>query len=60
MDKDLESFVGCYDMPLRHGMTFGELAQMANTEQNWHTDLRVIRMRTGHAATGLIRAGLLG
>ncbi len=45
MDKDLESFIGCYDMPLRHGMTFAEFAQMANTEQNWHTDLRVIRMK---------------
>ena len=45
MDKDLESFIGCYDIPLRHGMTFAELARMANIEQNWHTDLHVIRMR---------------
>jgi uncharacterized protein YbbC (DUF1343 family) len=45
MDKDLESFVGCYDMPLRHGMTFGELASMANAEQHWGADLRVIKMK---------------
>ena len=45
MDKDLESFIGCYDMPLRHGMTFGELAHMANAEQNWGADLRVIHMK---------------
>lgn len=45
MQKDLESFVGCYDTPLRHGMTFGELATMANAEQHWHADLHVIRMR---------------
>jgi uncharacterized protein YbbC (DUF1343 family) len=45
IDKDLQSFVGCYDMPLRHGMTFGELAQMANAEQHWGADLHVIRMK---------------
>jgi len=44
MEPDLESFVGCYDMPLRHGMTFGELATMANTEQHWGADLHVIKM----------------
>jgi uncharacterized protein YbbC (DUF1343 family) len=45
IDKDLQSFVGCYDMPLRHGMTFGELAQMANSEQHWGADLHVIKMK---------------
>jgi uncharacterized protein YbbC (DUF1343 family) len=45
MDKDLESFVGCYDMPLRHGMTFGELANMANSEQHWGADLHVVHMK---------------
>jgi uncharacterized protein YbbC (DUF1343 family)/CubicO group peptidase (beta-lactamase class C family) len=45
LDKDLESFIGCYDMPLRHGMTFGELAKMANTERHWGADLRVIKMK---------------
>jgi uncharacterized protein YbbC (DUF1343 family) len=44
MDKDLESFVGCYDIPLRHGMTFGELATMANAEQHWGADLHVVKM----------------
>jgi uncharacterized protein YbbC (DUF1343 family) len=44
MDKNLQSFVGCYNMPLRHGMTFGELATMANSEQHWGVDLHVIRM----------------
>ncbi len=45
LQKDLESFVGCYDTPLRHGMTFGELATMANAEQHWGADLRVIKMK---------------
>jgi uncharacterized protein YbbC (DUF1343 family) len=44
MEPNLASFVGCYDIPLRHGMTFGELATMANAEQHWGADLHVIRM----------------
>ena len=44
LEKDLESFVGCYEMPLRHGMTFGELATMANAEQRWGTELHVVKM----------------
>jgi uncharacterized protein YbbC (DUF1343 family) len=44
MNKDLESFTGCYDTPVRHGMTFGELATMANAEQHWHAGLHVIQM----------------
>ncbi len=39
LDKDLNSFVGCYSLPIRHGMTFGELATMANAEQHWGADL---------------------
>ena len=30
--EKLKVFVGCYDMPIRHGLTLGELAQMANAE----------------------------
>jgi uncharacterized protein YbbC (DUF1343 family)/CubicO group peptidase (beta-lactamase class C family) len=45
LDNDLQSFVGCYNMPLRHGMTFGELASMANSEQHWGADLHVIHMK---------------
>ncbi|HSU30939.1 MAG TPA: exo-beta-N-acetylmuramidase NamZ domain-containing protein [Bryobacteraceae bacterium] len=45
MESNNESFVGCYTVPLRHGMTFGELATMANAEQHWGADLQVIRMK---------------
>ncbi|HYL73303.1 MAG TPA: exo-beta-N-acetylmuramidase NamZ domain-containing protein [Bryobacteraceae bacterium] len=45
MDKDLESFVGCFEIPLRHGMTFGELARMANGERNLGADLHVVSMK---------------
>ncbi len=45
LDKDLESFVGCFAMPLRHGMTFGELAQMMNGELKLGLKLRVVPVR---------------
>jgi uncharacterized protein YbbC (DUF1343 family)/CubicO group peptidase (beta-lactamase class C family) len=37
-----ESFVNYGPVPVRHGMTLGELAQMFNSEHNIHADLRVI------------------
>ena len=45
LDKDLESFVGCWEGPLRHGLTFGELAQYVNGERNLGADLHVIAMK---------------
>jgi uncharacterized protein YbbC (DUF1343 family)/CubicO group peptidase (beta-lactamase class C family) len=45
LDDDARSFIGCYNMPVRHGLTLGELAGMANTEQHWGADLRVIAMK---------------
>ncbi|HLJ51065.1 MAG TPA: exo-beta-N-acetylmuramidase NamZ domain-containing protein [Bryobacteraceae bacterium] len=45
LDKDLESYVGCYEMPLRHGLTFGELAAMVNGEEKLGADLHVIEMK---------------
>jgi uncharacterized protein YbbC (DUF1343 family)/CubicO group peptidase (beta-lactamase class C family) len=45
LDKDLESPVGCMEIPLRHGMTIGELAKWANGEQHIGADLHVVAMR---------------
>jgi len=45
MDKDLKSFVGYFPMPVRHGMTVGELAEMFNVENKIGAKLHVIRMR---------------
>jgi uncharacterized protein YbbC (DUF1343 family)/CubicO group peptidase (beta-lactamase class C family) len=45
LDENLHSFVGCYNMPVRHGLTFGELAAMANGERKLGTDLHVIKMK---------------
>ncbi len=44
LEAPYESFVGCLDVPLRHGMTFGEIATMANAERHWNADLHVIKM----------------
>ena len=45
MDAGLQSFIGCFEMPIRHGLTFGELATMANAERKMSVDLRVIAMK---------------
>ena len=45
LDPDLESFTGCMEIPVRHGMTLGELATMANAERKIGADLHVVRMQ---------------
>lgn len=45
LDSDLQSFTGCFEIPVRHGMTLGELASMANSERKLGVDLHVIPMR---------------
>jgi uncharacterized protein YbbC (DUF1343 family) len=44
LDTGLQSFIGCYDLPVRHGLTLGELAAMANAERKLGADLKVVRM----------------
>jgi uncharacterized protein YbbC (DUF1343 family) len=42
--RGYESFVGQYPIPMRHGMTIGELAQLFNTEFGIGAELEVIPM----------------
>ncbi len=44
LDADNVSFTGLFPLPLRHGMTMGELALMVNGEKKLHADLHVIEM----------------
>lgn len=44
MDSALKSFTGCFAMPIRHGMTIGELARMFNSENKTGARLTVIAM----------------
>ncbi len=43
--SDCASFVGLYPLPMRHGLTFGELARYINQEFAIGADLEVVPMR---------------
>jgi len=45
LDKAALSFVGYYPMPIRHGMTLGELARLFNAENKIGANLSVIQLR---------------
>ncbi len=44
LDRELLSFTGYFPLPLRHGMTVGELAKMFNTENRIGAKLHVIKL----------------
>jgi uncharacterized protein YbbC (DUF1343 family) len=44
LDKALLGFVGYFPMPVRHGMTMGELAQLFNAENQIGADLTVVKL----------------
>jgi uncharacterized protein YbbC (DUF1343 family)/CubicO group peptidase (beta-lactamase class C family) len=43
-DAGRESFVGCHTIPVRHGMTVGEVAKMYADERDLKVDLEVIEV----------------
>jgi uncharacterized protein YbbC (DUF1343 family)/CubicO group peptidase (beta-lactamase class C family) len=43
-DGDRLSFVAYHQIPVRHGMTVGELAQLFNKERGFNADLQIIRV----------------
>src|SRR5262249_7624896 len=45
LDASLHNVPNCYALPVRHGMTLGELATTFNTESKLGADLHVIRMK---------------
>ena len=49
------SFTAFHSLPVRHGMTVGELAGMFNAERNLRADLTVIRLELGSASCRSIR-----
>ncbi len=44
LQREFASFVGLYPLPVRHGMTIGELAQYFNETEQFGCDLTVIPM----------------
>ena len=48
LDADKTNFVGYFSLPLRYGLTIGELAQLFNAENHIGADLHVITMKNWH------------
>jgi uncharacterized protein YbbC (DUF1343 family) len=48
LDPDKTNFVGYYPIPIRYGLTIGELAQYFNGENHIGCDLHVITMKNWH------------
>jgi uncharacterized protein YbbC (DUF1343 family) len=44
LHAQFRSFVGLYPIPMRHGLTIGELALLFNSEFDIHCDLTVVKM----------------
>lgn len=44
LDAGMESFVGYFPMPARHGMTMAEMARLFNAERGLNANLKVIKM----------------
>ncbi len=45
LDPAFKSFIGLYPIPMRHGMTVGELARLFNNQFGIGANLRVIKMQ---------------
>jgi len=48
LDADKTSFVAYFPLPVRYGLTIGELAQFLNTEKHLDCDLHVLAMKNWH------------
>jgi uncharacterized protein YbbC (DUF1343 family) len=48
LDPGHESFVGYHRLPVRHGLTVGELARLFNAERKIGANLEVVRMEGWH------------
>lgn len=58
LDRDQLSFTGYFPMPVRYGMTMGELAEMFNAGNRIGADLRVFAMRNWKRSETYDQTGL--
>ncbi|HEX8473405.1 MAG TPA: exo-beta-N-acetylmuramidase NamZ domain-containing protein [Pyrinomonadaceae bacterium] len=58
-DADKLSFISYYTIPVRHGMTIGELAQFFNEQKKLGCDLRIVKMDNWRRAMWLDATGLI-
>lgn len=59
LDEGQESFVGYHSIPVRHGMTAGELARMFREERQWQLDLRVVPVEGWRREDAFDQTGLM-
>jgi uncharacterized protein YbbC (DUF1343 family) len=59
LDSNLKSFTGYFPLPVRHGMTVGELAKMFNGEKKIGATLHVVKMRGYERTLWYDETGLL-
>jgi uncharacterized protein YbbC (DUF1343 family) len=57
-DPDKLSFIAYHTLPVRHGMTVGELARLFNEQREFGADLRVVKMENWRRAMWLDATGL--
>ncbi len=57
-DADKLSFIAHHTIPIRHGMTVGELAQLFNKEKNINCDLQIVRVENWQRAQWFDETGL--
>jgi len=58
LEADRASFTGYFPMPVRYGMTLGELARMFNAENHIGADLQVSPLRNWHRGDAYDQTGL--
>ncbi len=58
LDPDRTSFTGYFPMPVRYGMTLGELAEMFNVENKIGADLHVVTMKNWRRSETYDQTGL--
>ena len=58
LDESYRSFIGYFPMPVRHGMTAGELAQMFNEERRIDVELSVVGLEGWRRADWFDETGL--
>ncbi|TWT29908.1 exo-beta-N-acetylmuramidase NamZ domain-containing protein [Blastopirellula retiformator] len=58
LDDAKESFVAFHALPIRHGMTIGEIAQLLNAEKKLGADLTVVKMANWRRDAMLFDTGL--
>jgi uncharacterized protein YbbC (DUF1343 family) len=58
LDDGVSNFVGFHKLPLRHGLTVGELAMCFNKERNLNVPLTVVKCEGWHRGDSFDKSGL--